>query len=139
MLVDPLLPGRPVDTAGGGEHKAANPGCLGNFRQPHGGRMVDVVGGLGQQIPERVIADAVEMGDRVDTLEIAARHLSDIAIDRRDPAVLVAAKGAILVELDVDADDLVTGQLEPLDERATDIAAMPRYQDAHLFLLPAFP
>jgi hypothetical protein len=51
------------------------------------------------------------MGDCVDTLEIGGRELSDIPIDRRDPAVLVHSKGAILIQLSIDAHHFVSGRL----------------------------
>src|ERR1700730_15796661 len=73
------------------------------------------------------------MRDRVDALEIGGRPLSDIPINRRDPAVFVSAEGAILIKLDIDAGHIMTGRLQPVDEDAADIAPMPRYQDPHLF------
>src|SRR6516164_11594747 len=72
------------------------------------------------------------MGDRVDTLEIGGRELSDISIDCRDPAAFVYPKGAILVQLSIDAHHLMTGRLQPVDERAADVAPMSGYQYPHL-------
>src|SRR5215467_14255066 len=77
------------------------------------------------------------MSDRVDALEIGGRQFSDIPIDRRDAAVRVPSKGAILIELRIDAHQFMTGRLQPVDEDAADVAAMPRYQYAHL-LTPTF-
>src|SRR5215469_526570 len=73
------------------------------------------------------------MSDRVDAFEIGGRQLSDIPIDSPNPTVFVAPKGAVFVELSVDADDFVTSRLQSIDEGAADVAAMPRYQDPHLF------
>src|SRR6516164_194295 len=73
------------------------------------------------------------MGNSIDAFEIGARQLPDVLIDRRDPAVLVSPEGAILIELGVDPDHLMTGRLHPVDEDAPDVAPMPSYQDAHLF------
>src|SRR6516225_11638451 len=73
------------------------------------------------------------MGDRVDAFQIGGRQLPDVPIDRRDPAVLVSAKGAILVEFGVDADHLMTGHLDPVNEDAADVTPMPCYQDPHTF------
>ena len=47
------------------------------------------------------------MCDGVDTFQIGGRQLPDIPVDRRDPAILVTSKRAILVEFCVDADHLM--------------------------------
>src|SRR5215472_5009327 len=73
------------------------------------------------------------MSDRVDALEIGGRQFSDIPIDRRDAVVRVPSKGAILVELRIGAHHFMTGRLQQVDKDATDVAAMPRYQDRHSY------
>jgi hypothetical protein len=63
---------------------SAQPGLPGLIGHPHRGEMVDVVGRLRIEVPDRVVAHGREVDHRIEAREVLALHISDIGPPRHD-------------------------------------------------------
>jgi hypothetical protein len=77
--------------------------------------MVDVVGGLRIEVPDRIVADRGEVHDSVEAGEVLALDVANIGVQRL-PLAPARAKCARGEEVGVEPDHLVAGVLEHGDE-----------------------
>ena len=85
--------------------------------------MVDVVGGLGIEVAERVVAYSGEVDNSVEPGEVVALDSADVFADRFDLRRGVA-HDAGSEQVGVEADDVVAGLLQHRDEHRADVAVM---------------
>ena len=94
--------------------------------------VVDVVGELAIEVAERVVRQGGEVDDRVEPAQVVHGHVAQVALDRRDARqARRVAEGAGAVEIDVEADDLVTGGQEFRHEDGADVAEVTGDEDPH--------
>ena len=77
--------------------------------------MIDGVGGLRIEVPDRVIADCREMDHGVEPGKVLALDVADVRLQRGDLRHIIA-EGAGGKQVGIEPDDLVAGPLEHGDE-----------------------
>ena len=90
------------------------PGLLGLLGHPHRGEVVDVVGRLGVEVPDRVVADRGEMDHGVEADRGRSLSTSRTSICERLDLGWPRAEGAGGEEVGVEPDDLVAGPLRAI-------------------------
>src|SRR4051794_1129710 len=96
--------------------------------------MVDLIGRVGVEIADRVVADRGEMNDRVETDEVRSLNVAHVEPQRLD-VMPVGPKVARLEDVGVETHDAVSGPLEDWDQHRPDVAVVTRYKDAQSYLL----
>jgi len=86
--------------------------------------VVDVVGDLRVQVPERVVGDGGQVNDRVEAAQVLDADVADVHPQGRHRGGLRPERAA-LVQRAVQADDLVSSLYQTRDEHGSDIAVGP--------------
>jgi hypothetical protein len=92
--------------------------------------VVDLVGDVGVEVPDRVVAHRGQVDHRVEAGEVRGLDVAHVPVNRLDLR-LDRPEPAIGEQVVVQADDLVVGALQAGDEDRADVSAMTGDQDAH--------
>ena len=136
-LVDHGLAGGAVVRARRGEDEPLHAGRLRRARYAHRALEVDVVSCFGAEIPERVVRQRRQVQHRVKSQEVRHFHVADVLQDRRHILdFATGGEGATLVEVAVEAGNLVAGTRQHRGQHRPDVAPVTRYQYAHFVFTP---
>src|SRR6266545_1332999 len=131
VLVEEVLVPLAVETARRREEEARHTGLLRFRGQADGSEVVHVVRRLRAEVAHRVVRDRRQVEDRVEAAEISRRDVADVHPQRLDLCNALV-QGAPLVEIRVQADDLMARRLQHRDEHGADVAVVAGDEDPHL-------
>ena len=97
----------------------------------HSGCVIDLVRRLGTQVAERVVRQRREMNHRVKAFEVVRLHVTDVLVHRGDVGGRLAV-GARVVEVSVEARDVVTGRVEHRRQHTADVAVVAGDENLHV-------
>src|SRR3546814_7388592 len=72
------------------------------------------------------------MRDGIEILDVLRQEIPDILPDGRNPRRIEGAEGAPLIQVGIDADDVVSGRSQDLGKNAADIAVVAGDQNTHV-------
>src|SRR6266404_966861 len=125
-----VAPGGAVHATGRCVQEPANTGISGQQRKLDGGPVIDLVGPLGVQVAEWVVAEGSQMDHGVQPSEAADFEVADVLPDGRND-VPVLAERAVLEEEGVEADHLVSRSQQLRDHDRSNVTVVPCYENAH--------
>ena len=121
-----------VEAAGGGEQEPLDARFARQPRQPDRRQVIDVVGNLRIQIAERIVRQRREVDDRIEAGQARHVQVADVGAHRRNLRALRAQR-AVLEEIGVQSDDVVTGAHQHVHHDRADVAVVSGNQYAHQF------
>ena len=119
-----------VHRAGRGEHEPPHPRVLCGPCHLKRSVEIDVVRPALVEITDGIVRKGSQVDDRVEPLEIGARHVAYVASGRRDGGE-IAPEVTSLVETGVEPDHVVTRLSQLRGEHRADVAVASGYENAH--------
>ena len=132
LLVEDVLGARrPVHRARGGVDEARDAGVLRQAGEARRGVVVDVVGVLGRQRPQRVVRQRGEVHDGVEPAQLLGGDVAQVHGQRGRLGGGQLAEDAVGVEAGVEPGDLVARLGEHRCHEGAEVALVAGEQDAH--------